>query len=82
MLDITGKSGGIMLFNTIIGKSDGSGRPNPMTLILTLKVTGFPDAVWQEGNPRTDEQNKKKFIQIGRAVRELFNIVYSVYLLF
>ena len=48
-------------------------RPNPMTLILTLKVTEFPDAVRQEDSPGPDEENKKKFIKIGRAVRELFN---------
>ena len=29
--------------------------PNPMT----LKVTDFPDAVWQEGSPGPDEENKK-----------------------
>ena len=34
-------------------------RPNPMTLILTLKVTEFPDAVWQEGSLQGDEEDKK-----------------------
>ena len=43
--------------------------PNPMT----LKVTDFPDAVWQDGSPRRAEENKKNFIQIGRAVREILN---------
>ena len=46
-----------------------------LTLILTLKIAEFPDGVWQEGSPRRDEENKKKFIQIGRPVRELFSLV-------
>ena len=49
-----------------------------MTLILTLKVTEFPDAVWQEGSPYRDEENKKKIIQIGRTVPELFKFEISM----
>ena len=52
--------------------------PNPMTLNLTLKVTEFPEAVRQEGRPRPDEENKKKFIQIGRPVRELSAELFRV----
>ena len=44
-------------------------RPNPMT----LKVTEFPDAAWQEGSLQGDEENKKKFMQMGQAVPQLFN---------
>ena len=53
-------------------------NPNPMTLILTLKVMDFPDAVRQEGSPGPAEENKKKFIQIGRAVLELINRIICV----
>ena len=48
-----------------------------LTLILTLKVTEFPDAVRQEGSPGPDEEIKK-IIQIGRTVRELLNRIVGV----
>ena len=46
-----------------------------MTLNLTLKIAEFPDAVWQEGSPRRGEENKKKFIRIGRPVPEQFRVI-------
>ena len=52
--------------------------PNPMTLNLTLKVAEFPDALWQEGSPRRGEENKKKFIRIGRPVPEQFRVILEV----
>ena len=41
MLDITGKSGGIMLFNTTIGKSGGAGPSESDDLEFDLEGHGI-----------------------------------------